>query len=345
MTFTQPRHAGELLQLADAHADDTRTCADRAAIGPRRRRPSRSPNESSMPTTASVPARVAPDEFQTHPASADADARRPPQRPASASGLSAQLRVGARRHTRADRVDDPIVSRRRAPLPAWRRRDLQSAGCRGGARPFSAQPLELVLDGQQRLTSLYQALFGVGASRFFLDVGALISGAEVNDAVRVFSAERAASLESLEAQANALMMPLAAVRGSGASDWRDEVVELRGRRRPSNVCGRSCKDVEQTFIKPLVRLRVPGHSPPAVDRARSRLHDLRDAQPHWQAADAVRTHQRSRLRRRPQPSRPLGRRARVASDPRRLRRRAVLRAAGDRAAARGLVPAPVRAQP
>ena len=48
-----------------------------------------------------------------------------------------------------------------------------------------------MLDGQQRLTSLYQALYGVAQSRFFLDIGALISGADVDEAVRVFSAARA----------------------------------------------------------------------------------------------------------------------------------------------------------
>ena len=54
------------------------------------------------------------------------------------------------------------------------------------------RPSFLVLDGQQRLTSLYQAIYGVGDSRFFIDLGALLAGADVDQAVKVFSAERAA---------------------------------------------------------------------------------------------------------------------------------------------------------
>ncbi len=40
----------------------------------------------------------------------------------------------------------------------------------------SRRPTYLVLDGQQRLTSLYQAFFGVGEHRYFLDVRRLIDG-------------------------------------------------------------------------------------------------------------------------------------------------------------------------
>ena len=79
------------------------------------------------------------------------------------------------------------------------------------------QPSYLVLDGQQRLTSLYQAICGVGQSRFFLDVGAVIAGSEVNEAVRVFSAERAAPLDTRQAQADALMMPLSVAKMNDAA--------------------------------------------------------------------------------------------------------------------------------
>ena len=37
-----------------------------------------------------------------------------------------------------------------------------------GAPSLTGRPSFLVLDGQQRLTSLYQAIYGVGDSRFFL---------------------------------------------------------------------------------------------------------------------------------------------------------------------------------
>src|ERR1700730_9713082 len=41
----------------------------------------------------------------------------------------------------------------------------------------------LVLDGQQRLTSLYQAFYGVGEHRYFLDLGALTQGADFEEAI------------------------------------------------------------------------------------------------------------------------------------------------------------------
>ena len=73
-----------------------------------------------------------------------------------------------------------------------------------GAPQMTGRPSFLVLDGQQRLTSLYQAIYGVGDSRFFLDLGALLGGAEVDQAVKVFSVERAAPLHGIKAQARAL---------------------------------------------------------------------------------------------------------------------------------------------
>lgn len=73
-----------------------------------------------------------------------------------------------------------------------------------GAADLPGRPSYLVLDGQQRLTSLYRAIYGVGDSRFFLDLGAVLGGADVDQAVKVFSVDRARHLESLEAQARTL---------------------------------------------------------------------------------------------------------------------------------------------
>jgi uncharacterized protein with ParB-like and HNH nuclease domain len=40
----------------------------------------------------------------------------------------------------------------------------------------TVSPETLILDGQQRLTSLYQAFYGVGEHRYFLDLGKLRDG-------------------------------------------------------------------------------------------------------------------------------------------------------------------------
>lgn len=254
MTITQPGHAGELRQLADTHANDP-------TPAPIEQRTIRSPDPEpsiervTVPATASVPARVAPDEFETHP-------RRLMKMLDDLHSGQLALPDFQRSFVWApDATRELIVSMMRT-FPAGALLFLRGGGAAFKARPaeeappLRVAPLELVLDGQQRLTSLYQALFGVGASRFFLDIGALISGADVNDAVRVLNAERAALFESLEAQANALIMPLSAVRGSGASDWRDEVIERRDDDDHRHV--RSIlKEVEQTFIKPLADYAFP----------------------------------------------------------------------------------------
>jgi hypothetical protein len=112
------------------------------------------------------------------------------------------------------------------------------------------QPSYLILDGQQRLTSLYQALFAVGQYRFFLDVGSLLAGAEVDDSVRVMPADRADAFSTVEAQAAALMMPLARVRDEDSLRWIDSVVRARGGDEQDRV--RSLLyAVQQTYIEPL----------------------------------------------------------------------------------------------
>src|SRR5208282_4069948 len=119
------------------------------------------------------------------------------------------------------------------------------------APDLAERPSHLVLDGQQRLTSLYQAIYGVGDSRFFLDLGALLGGADVDQAIKVFSVERARHLESIAAQSRALMMPLSAVRDFGAARWRDAVVPLRDDGDREHVRD-LLREVEYSCIDPLV---------------------------------------------------------------------------------------------
>lgn len=254
MTLTQPSHPAELLRLAEAHASD-------GAPTPIDQRTSRAVGAAlvarrvEIPPSASVPARTVSGEFQTIP-------RRLMQLLDELDSGQLALPDFQRSFVWApDATRELLVSMIRS-FPAGALLFLQGGSdtfktrAVEGAPPPQLPPSHLVLDGQQRLTSLYQAVFGVGPSRFFLDIGALVSGAEPNDAVRVFTVERAASLETLDAQADALMMPLAAIRGSGAGRWRDDVVELRGdddQPRVRNLL----RDVERTFVDPLVHYAFP----------------------------------------------------------------------------------------
>jgi hypothetical protein len=87
------------------------------------------------------------------------------------------------------------------------------------------RPAALVLDGQQRLSSLYQAFAGVGAHRFFVDIPVLMAGDDVDAAVKAYSVSGAKAWMTPEGQAKSLMLPLARVREY--SYWRDDVLDHR----------------------------------------------------------------------------------------------------------------------
>lgn len=84
------------------------------------------------------------------------------------------------------------------------------------------RPTYLVLDGQQRLTSLYQAFYGVGDHRYFLDLRKLLNGDEFEEAIFHLRAnvKKAKEYESFDAQAQYLILPLSVLRGgSGGYIW------------------------------------------------------------------------------------------------------------------------------
>ena len=100
-----------------------------------------------------------------------------------------------------------------------------------GAEPLEGakRPAQVVLDGQQRLTSLYQAFLGKGAHRYFVRMAALAE-ADVEEAVFHETEKRArrAGLFDLDYQARELVFPLAALfEKHGYVKWRERVVERR----------------------------------------------------------------------------------------------------------------------
>ncbi len=91
----------------------------------------------------------------------------------------------------------------------------------GGAYTF------LVLDGQQRLTSLYQAFFGKGEHRYFLDLNKLMKSNDFEEAIfhERSSSRRAGLLQDFTKQKRELILPLAILRGGsgGFLEWLLEV--------------------------------------------------------------------------------------------------------------------------
>ncbi len=88
-----------------------------------------------------------------------------------------------------------------------------------GAPPLNGnKPIYLILDGQQRLTSLYQAFYGVGESRFYLDLKKLLNNEDFEDSIFYLrsSHKRVGKLDKLENQANELILPLCVLKnGNG----------------------------------------------------------------------------------------------------------------------------------
>lgn len=90
-----------------------------------------------------------------------------------------------------------------------------------------AQHTFLVLDGQQRLTSLYQAFYGAGDHRYFLDLRKLVEGADFEEAIfHVRAATKwARAREDFAMQARELLLPLSVLKGGagGFGQWGRKV--------------------------------------------------------------------------------------------------------------------------
>ena len=90
----------------------------------------------------------------------------------------------------------------------------------GAPAPNGTVPTYLVLDGQQRLTSLYQAFYGVGEHRFYLNLRRLLDGGDLEECIfHVRSNTKwAATRERPEVQARELVLPLSVLKG-GAGEF------------------------------------------------------------------------------------------------------------------------------
>jgi hypothetical protein len=90
-------------------------------------------------------------------------------------------------------------------------------------------PSYLVLDGQQRLTSLYQAFYGAGDHRYFLNLAGLEAGHDLEDCAFYLRADEArARFDAIEKQAKDLVFPLRYLLGGGGfQDWATKVQKAR----------------------------------------------------------------------------------------------------------------------
>jgi len=121
------------------------------------------------------------------------------------------------------------------------------------------KPGALILDGQQRLSSLYQAVSGVGTHRFFIDIAALMNGEDIDSAVKTISRGRGHALLGADQQARALLFPLSRVRDY--ADWRDEVLDARERAGEEPETRKRLRSylnrVEKAVIAPIREYQFP----------------------------------------------------------------------------------------
>lgn len=131
-----------------------------------------------------------------------------------------------------------------------------------GAPALNGQhPTYLVLDGQQRLTSLYQAFFGCGEHKYFLNVRKLINGADFEECVffRRSSHREARLYSEDEAQATHLILPLSILKG-GAGDfsrWSRKVARAVENNDERIRLEDQLADVEENWIRTIDDYKFP----------------------------------------------------------------------------------------
>ena len=118
-------------------------------------------------------------------------------------------------------------------------------------------PSYLVLDGQQRLTSLYQALYGTGNHRYFLNLGGLLQGGDLDDCVFYLRKQRAKRhFGTVKRQASELVFPLEVLFGhsNGFEEWLDQILEHRDGDRELK---QKLRRLRQTWIKNIEDYEFP----------------------------------------------------------------------------------------
>ena len=119
----------------------------------------------------------------------------------------------------------------------------------------------LVLDGQQRLTSLFQAFYGVGDHHYFIRLDELIAGNDFEDSIFHVKANSKWFLKrrnNLEIQADEMILPLAVLMGrsGGWWKWSQEIRKLRPIENHDQF-EENCYKIHEQWLKPIEDYQFP----------------------------------------------------------------------------------------
>lgn len=136
-----------------------------------------------------------------------------------------------------------------------------------GAPKLKSKPTYLILDGQQRLTSLYQAFHGRGDYRYFLRVGELIKGKGVDECVfhvrasaqRGWQAQALEKYSTIEGQAKDLVLPLSTIFGDhdGFFGWSDALAEQQKEQEARKALKQQLGEIRKRYIASIETYRFP----------------------------------------------------------------------------------------
>lgn len=131
----------------------------------------------------------------------------------------------------------------------------------GAPKLNGRKPIYLILDGQQRLTSLYQAFYGRGEHKFFIDLNYLMEGKDFEESVFHMRASKAEKkYDSIEKQSKSLVLPLEIIHGDsrGYYGWMDAVIEHRDlpKEESSNLRNK-LRDIYKNWIEFIEHYEFP----------------------------------------------------------------------------------------
>jgi hypothetical protein len=131
----------------------------------------------------------------------------------------------------------------------------------GAPSLHSHRPTYLVLDGQQRLTSLYQAFYGVGEHRYFLNLRLLLDGREFEECVFHLRAnvKKAKDYNDPDRQAEELILPLSILKG-GAGEfgrWARKVERRATTLEEQHAIGDKLDEIGEQWIQTIDDYKFP----------------------------------------------------------------------------------------